>query len=267
MLKEDCDLTLSYRTLWISDLHLGTEASRANELLDFLAEAQAERIYLVGDIIDLQRMKSKPMFPDTHMRVISELMRLANQGTEVIFIPGNHDFEFRNLVGREIAGIPIMLEGSHMTPNGQNLLIMHGDVLDGRVRRGTSLEKFGAAAYVLLSEADVLHNRLRERLGHGYLPMAAAIKRRLKSAREYIERYEIAAAEYALERGFDGVVCGHIHKPCIRNIGGAIYANDGDWVEHRTALAESTDGTLQILNWQLDTIEVKTLDRALAPAA
>ena len=260
-------MTLSYRTLWISDLHLGTEASRANELLDFLAEANAERIYLVGDIIDLQRMKSRPMFPDAHMRVIAELMRLANRGTEVIFIPGNHDFEFRNLVGREIAGIPILLEGSHMTPTGQKLLIMHGDVLDGRIRTGTNLERFGAAAYFLLSEADVLYNRLRERLGHDYLPVGAAIKRRLKSAQEYIERYEIAAADYALERGFDGVVCGHIHKPCIRHIGGAIYANDGDWVEHRTALAESSDGTLQILNWQLDTIEVKALDPALAPAA
>ena len=127
----------SYRTLWISDLHLGTEASRANELLDFLAAARAERIYLVGDIIDLQRMKTRPKFPDAHMRVIAELMRLANRGTEVIFIPGNHDFEFRKLVGREIAGIPILLEDSHLTPTGQKLLIMHGDVLDGRIRFGT----------------------------------------------------------------------------------------------------------------------------------
>ena len=260
-------MTASYRTLWISDLHLGTKASRANELLDFLSEVQAERIYLVGDIIDLQRMKSRPMFPNAHINVISELMRLANRGTEVIFIPGNHDYEFRNMVGREIAGIPIMLEASHTMPTGEKLLVIHGDVLDGRIRKGTNLERFGAAAYFLLTEADVLYNRLRERLGGQYLPIGAGIKRRLKSAKEYIERYEIAAARYAIERGFDGVVCGHIHKPCIRRIDGALYLNDGDWVEHRTALAESSDGKLQILNWQLDTVEAQTLDTALAPAA
>jgi UDP-2,3-diacylglucosamine pyrophosphatase LpxH len=221
----------------------------------------------VGDIVDLQRMKSRPLFPAAHINVLAEILHLTNQGTEVIYVPGNHDHEFRNLVGRDICGIPVLLEASHTTPAGKKLLVMHGDVLDGRIRKGTNLEKFGAAAYFLLSEADVLYNRLRGRLGQEYLPIASGIKRRLRSAQEYIERYENVAAEYARERGFDGVVCGHIHKPCIRKIGDTLYANDGDWVEHRTALAESTDGTLQVLNWQLDTVQVESLKPALAPAA
>lgn len=257
----------SYRTLWISDTHLGTNASRATELLDFLTEVRADRIYLVGDIVDLQRMKARPMFPDSHISVLNELVHLGDRCTEVIYVPGNHDHEFRNLAGRHICGIPVMLEAIHTTPAGQKLLVMHGDVLDGRIRSGTNLEAFGAAAYILLSEADAFYNRLRERLGRDYLPIASAIKHRLKSAREYIARFEIIAAQYACERGFDGVVCGHIHKPCIRRIDGSLYANDGDWVEHRTALAESADGTLTILNWKFDRVEVESLDPDLANAA
>lgn len=266
-MKKDSILAPSYRTLWISDVHLGTKSSRATDLLNFLTEARADRIYLVGDIVDLERMKVSPIFPKAHLSVIAKLVQLANQGTEVIYIPGNHDHEFRGTVGREICGIPVMFEASHELPTGEKLLVMHGDVLDGQIRRGTNLENFGAAAYRLLLEADVLYNRLRESLGRDFMPVCSGIKRRLKSATEYIERFESVAAQYALDRGFDGVVCGHIHRPGIRRIGSSLYANDGDWVEHRTALAESADGTLQILSWQLDTIQVDARVPALAPAA
>lgn len=266
-MNKDSILAPSYRTLWISDVHLGTKSSRAIDLLNFLSEVHADRIYLVGDIVDLERMKVSPIVPETHLSVIAKLVRLANQATEVIYIPGNHDHQFRNAVGREICGIPVMLEASHEMPSGQRLLVTHGDILDGQIRKGTSLEKFGAAAYGLLLEADVLYNRLRESLGREFMPICTGIKRRIKSANVYIERFEAVAAQYALDRGFDGIVCGHIHRPGIRRIGESLYANDGDWVEHRTALAESADGTLQILNWQLDTILVEALDPALAPAA
>ena len=266
-MKMDLILAPSYRTLWISDFHLGSRSSRATDLLNFLTEVRADRIYLVGDIVDLERMKVSPMFPKAHLSVITRLVQLARQGTEVIYIPGNHDHEFRGTVGREICGIPVMFEASHELASGEKLLVTHGDVLDGQIRRGTNLEKFGAAAYGLLLEADVLYNRLRERLGGDFMPVCSGIKRRLKSANDYIERFETVAAQYALERGFDGIVCGHIHRPGIRRIGDSLYANDGDWVEHRTALAESADGTLQMLNWQRDTIQVDEPNRALAPAA
>lgn len=247
----------SYRSVFISDIHLGTHSSRADELLDFLTELSAERIYLVGDIIDLERMKSRPMFPDHHMRVIAELARFAAAGTEVVFIPGNHDHEFRNLAGRDIFGIPVALEAEHETLAGEKLLVMHGDLLDGRIRKGTSLEKFGAAAYRFLTDADAMLNRWRRALGRDYVSYSAAIKRRLGGAREYIQRFESVAVEYAAERGYDGIVCGHIHRPNLRRIDGILYANDGDWVEHGTALAETADGELALVGWQSEIVPLE----------
>jgi UDP-2,3-diacylglucosamine pyrophosphatase LpxH len=249
-------VTQRYRSLFLSDVHLGTRASRASELLNFLSEVKADRIYLVGDIVDLARMKSKPRFCDLHMQVVSEFVRLAKTGTEVLYIPGNHDHEFRNLVGSEILGIPILMETIHETPGGERLLVMHGDLLDGRIRQGTNLEKFGAAAYFLLSETEVLINHWRRGLGRDYLSMSKAVKYKLAGAREYIRRFETFAAELARERGLDGIVCGHIHKPNLRRIDGILYANDGDWVEHHTALAETPEGDLQLLTWESDEVGV-----------
>jgi UDP-2,3-diacylglucosamine pyrophosphatase LpxH len=248
----------SYRTIWISDVHLGTPASRATDLSNFLAEVRADRIYLLGDIIDLKAMKLRPMFPGTHMGVIAALLQIVNRGTEVIYVPGNHDREIRSLAGRDICGVPVMLEALHETPSGRKLLVTHGDVLDARIRSGTSLERFGAAAYALLLRADVLFNKIRNGMGQEHLPISAAIKRRIRSANMYIERFETVAAEYACERAFDGIVCGHIHRPCLRRIGDTLYANDGDWVENRTALAEAADGTLQLLCWQYGRIGVES---------
>lgn len=251
-MEEDAIVAITYRSLWLSDIHLGTRACRAGELLKFLDEVEADRIYLVGDIIDLERMKVRSWFPDTHMRVIAEFARRAGNGSSVTFVPGNHDVEFRSLAGQEILGIPIELEACHRTPDGRRLLVTHGDLLDGRIRQGTNLEKFGAAAYDLLTDAEVVINQWRQSLGRDFVRVAASIKHRIKSAREYISRFETIAAQYATERGFDGIVCGHIHKPNVRTIDGCLYANDGDWVEHSTALAETLDGELKILGWQTD---------------
>jgi UDP-2,3-diacylglucosamine pyrophosphatase LpxH len=251
-------VTQNFRSLWLSDVHLGTRASRASELLDFLAAVKAERIYLVGDIVDLARMKSKPRFCDRHMRVVSELIRLAKAGTEVLYIPGNHDYEFRNLVGHEVFGIPILMEAIHETAGGERLLVTHGDLLDGRIRKGTNLEKFGAAAYFLLSETEVLINKWRKSFGQDYVSISMNVIQKLKGAREYIRRFETFAAELARERGLDGIVCGHIHKPSIRRLDGILYANDGDWVDHQTALGETQDGELQLLTWQKDELAVGT---------
>ncbi|MEL7187265.1 MAG: UDP-2,3-diacylglucosamine diphosphatase, partial [Pseudomonadota bacterium] len=249
-------MALNYRSIWISDVHLGTRSSRADNLLDFLNEVSTDKIYLVGDIVDLESMKVRPIFPEQHIRVVMELARLQREGTEVVFIPGNHDYQFRHVAGREIMGIPIELEAIHRTPSGQNLLVTHGDVLDGRIRRGTGLEKFGAAAYVCLREIDVVINRMRRGLGADYFSLSASIKSRLAGANEYIRRFESIAAGYAAERGFDGIVCGHIHRPCVRMIDNILYANDGDWVEHSTALAELQSGALELLEWQSEKVRV-----------
>jgi UDP-2,3-diacylglucosamine pyrophosphatase LpxH len=243
-----------YRTLWLSDIHLGTKSARAEDLLHFLEETAADRIYLVGDVVDLQRMKSRPLFADAHLRVIAELISLASRGTDVIYIPGNHDHEFRAIAGRDICGIPVLLEACHMTPCGKKLLVTHGDILDGRIRMGTNLEKFGAAAYFLVRQVDASLNGLRRLLGQDYFPLSALVKEKMRGAQEYIQRFETIAAEYADWRGYDGIICGHIHRPAIRHINGTLYANDGDWVEHGTALAENSDGQLEILGWQSDAV-------------
>lgn len=243
-------MTHRFRTLWVSDVHLGTKASRAGDLLRFLRSVKADSIYLVGDIVDLERMRKQPLFPGLHIEVVDELLRASRSGTEVVFIPGNHDCEFRSIAGGDVMGIPVMLETTHETADGRKFLVTHGDVLDRQIRRGTNLEKFGAAAYYYLLRADVAINQFRRFLGKDYFSLSSSIKRRLRSANEYIDRFESVAANYAAARGYDGIVCGHIHRPAMRSINGCLYINDGDWVEHGTALAESPDGTLQILDWR-----------------
>jgi UDP-2,3-diacylglucosamine pyrophosphatase LpxH len=249
---------INYRTLWLSDIHLGTNAARADDLLDFLDEVSADKIFLAGDIIDLQRMKTRAIFPDSHRQVLGRLLQLSRTGTEIVYIPGNHDCQFRQMVGRDIYGIPVMLEASHETADGRRLLVTHGDLLDGKIREGTTLGQFGSVAYKVLVNVDVVVNQLRSKLGCTFVSISANVKQHLSTANEYIRRFEEIAARTAAERGFDGIVCGHIHRPCVREIDGIHYANDGDWVEHRTALAESHDGQLQILQWQSDELMVET---------
>ena len=248
-------MSAKFKTLWISDVHLGSPSARSADLLQFLADVSADQIYLVGDIVDLVRIKARPRFPDIDRQVVSRLLQLAHSGTDVSFIPGNHDFEFRDLVGRDLCGVRVLMEAEHQMPDGRRLLVIHGDSLDGEVRRGTNLEQFGAAAYHLLSHLDVTVNQLRHRFGRDYLSIIRPIKERLAGANEYIGRFERVAAAHARQRGFDGIVCGHIHRPCLRQIDGVLYANDGDWVEHRSALAESRDGQLSILTWARDGLE------------
>lgn len=260
-------MPLSCRTLWLSDIHLGNGASRAPELLQFLDRVRADRIYLVGDIVDLQYMKVKPGFAESHRSVVSRLMQLAHTGTEIIYIPGNHDHEFRSLAGRSLCGIQIALEATHRTADGLRLLITHGDVLDGAVRKGTNLEQFGAAAYGVILRLDSLFNDVRRRFGRDHLSLSRRVKERLAAANEYMRRFEEVAAGYATDRGFDGIVCGHIHRPGIRRIGATLYANDGDWVEHRTALLELENGELQLVCWRGRTVNIESSSQPSPVAA
>jgi UDP-2,3-diacylglucosamine pyrophosphatase LpxH len=243
-----------YRALWLSDIHLGTRACRAADLLAFLQEVRAEVIYLTGDIVDLERLKVRPLFPLLHRQVIARFLELAKTGTRMIYIPGNHDVELRQLAGESICGIEIALEACHECADGTKLLVMHGDCLESGIRRGSYMEQFGGAAYRWLIEADARVNQLRQRLGSDYSSLSTKVKLRLRSANDYIRRFEETAARYAMTRGFDGVVCGHIHRPCIRTIDGVCYANDGDWIEHRSALVETSNGKLKLLHWSAGSI-------------
>ena len=256
-----------YRAIWLSDVHLGTGASRAGDLLAFLEDVSAEVIYLAGDIVDVQRLKIRPTFPAVHRQVVGRFLELAREGTRMIYIPGNHDIEFRRLAGGNICGIEIELEASHLCADGRRLLVAHGDCIDPRIRNGSFAEQFGSAAYRWLVEADARVNQLRHRFGKDYASFSTTVKLRLKSASDYIDRFEETAARYASARGFDGIVCGHIHRPCIRQIEGVCYANDGDWVEHRTALGETTDGQLQLLRWTTAALTVEPASRPVPVAA
>jgi UDP-2,3-diacylglucosamine pyrophosphatase LpxH len=183
------------------------------------------------------------------------LVSIAQGPTRVVYIPGNHDNEFRQMAGQSLFGVEIRLEATHVSASGERYLVFHGDALDPAIRKGTNLERFASAAYTWLVEADARLSALRSRFGGRFQPLSTRIKNRLTAANEYIERFERTAAGYAGQRGFDGVICGHIHRPGARLIDGVRYANDGDWVEHRTALAEDASGQLQLIRYRRAGIE------------
>jgi UDP-2,3-diacylglucosamine pyrophosphatase LpxH len=241
-----------YRTIWISDIHLGTRGCKAEFLLDFLRETESETLYLVGDIVDGWRLKRSWYWPQLHNDVVQKLLRKARKGTRVVYIPGNHDELLRRFLEINIGQIEVVSEAVHVTADGKRLLVLHGDEFDAVVRYARWLAFLGDWAYNLALAANHWINALRRRLGLSYWSLSAYLKQRVKNAVEYISRFELAVAEAAAKRGADGVVCGHIHHAEIREIAGVTYCNDGDWVESCTALVEHADGRLEILRWVED---------------
>ena len=241
--------TTHYRSIWISDIHLGTRGCKAEFLLDFLKHTESNTLYLVGDIIDIWRMRRSWYWIQAHNDVVQKLLRKARKGTRVVFIPGNHDEIFREYVGNPFGGIEVSADALHEMADGRRFLIIHGDQFDAVVRYARWLAILGDSAYALTLLANQWFNVVRRRLGYPYWSLSAYLKHRVKNAVEYIGRFEDAVADEARRRGVDGVVCGHIHKAEIRDMGGVTYCNDGDWVESCTALVEHTDGRLEVVSW------------------
>ncbi|HEY0204299.1 MAG TPA: UDP-2,3-diacylglucosamine diphosphatase [Acetobacteraceae bacterium] len=243
--------TLSYRTIFISDTHLGTRDCRTDFLADFLRRASCEHLFLVGDIIDGWRLRKSWFWDESHDEVIRLILGKARSGTEVTYIPGNHDEMFRAWLplGLEVGGITLRQEAAHTTADGRRLLILHGDEFDSVVRYAKFLALLGDSAYTAALVANRYFNAIRRRLGHPYWSLSAWLKRRVKEAVKAIDRFEGAVAGEARRRGFDGVVCGHIHHAEMREVGGVLYLNDGDWVESCTALVEHHDGRLELIDW------------------
>lgn len=237
------------RTVWISDIHLGTRGCNAELLLDFLRSIECETLYLVGDIVDGWRLRRGWYWPDAHNEVVRRLLKLAHRGTRVVLIAGNHDEMLRPYAGMSFGGIEIALEAEHMTADGRRLLVTHGDAFDVVVLYQRWLAFLGDAAYSVLLRANVTLNGVRRRLGLPYWSLSAYLKKRVKNAVAFIGEFEEAVARAAAERGVAGVVCGHIHCAEVRQIGAITYYNDGDWVESCTALTEAADGTITILDW------------------
>lgn len=241
--------TYRYRTIWISDVHLGTRGSKAEYLLDFLKRSDCETLYLVGDIIDGWRLKKSWYWPQTHNDVVQKLLRKARKGTRVVLIPGNHDDFLRSFTGFELGRIPIHKHVIHEGADGRKFLVVHGDAFDGIVTYARWLAFLGDTAYTFALVANRWFNALRRRLGFSYWSLSAYLKHKVKNAVTFIANFEGAMAEVARKRGLSGVICGHIHHAEMRAIGDVLYCNDGDWVESCTALVEHFDGRLEILRW------------------
>ena len=240
-----------YRSIFISDVHLGTRGCRADFLAGFLRGVRCEHLFLVGDILDGWRLRKSWYWDSAHDEVLRLILRHARAGAQVTYIPGNHDEMFRAWLplGLEVAGVRLRAEEAHVTAEGKRLLVMHGDEFDSVVRYAKALALLGDGAYTAALVVNRWFNLARRRLGYPYWSLSSWLKRQVKEAVKAIDRFEGALAGAARERGFDGVVCGHIHHAEMRDVGGVLYLNCGDWVESCTALVEHPDGRLELVDW------------------
>lgn len=241
--------SLTARTVWVSDIHLGYRHCKANYLLEFLAAIDCETIYLVGDVLDLWSLKTQWHWPAQHSAVLRALLEHAERGTRVVYVAGNHDELVREFAGNAFGRIAIARHLTHTCADGRRLLVTHGDEFESWIRCSAPAKLLGSASYTLLLRINRAYNVFRAWRGKPYWSLAGYLKNRVGNARRAIESFEDAAIDYARAHGFDGIVCGHIHQPCVRERDGVVYCNDGDWIENCSALAEAADGGLELLHW------------------
>lgn len=241
--------TQYFRSIFVSDVHLGTPDCKADYLLDFLRTVRCEHLYLVGDIIDLQALRTRPYWPATHGAVLDRIQQLARTGTRVTYIPGNHDAPLRALAGRRIGDVEVALHAMHLGMDGRCFRVSHGDEYDPLLDGKRWLYRLGDRAQQLICLLNRILHRARRLLALPYLPLTIAIKSRLGTALAYIQHHEHLAAAGARALGCDGYIGGHIHFGGIRDIDGVLYCNEGDWVEHCTALTEDHLGQWRLLHW------------------
>ena len=243
------DQARRHRTIFISDIHLGTPGCKAELLADFLTHNDCRTLYLVGDVVDFWRLKRSWFWNAAHSRVIDAILAKVRGGTRVIYVPGNHDEAFRDYCGVMLAGVELMPEAIHRTADGRELLVVHGDAFDGIVTYARWLALLGDRAYAAALWLNDVLNIARRRLGLPYWSLSAFLKHKVKNAAGFITDFENAVARAAQLRGADGVVCGYIHHAPIKTINGLLYCNDGDWVESCTALTEDARGRVEIVEW------------------
>ena len=254
------------RSIWLSDIHLGTRECRASAVLDFLQRHDADYLYLVGDIIDFWRLRRTPYWPPAHSEVIRAVLAKARAGTLVTFIPGNHDEYLRRFCDLAMGGVLITREAVHRTADGRLLLVLHGDVFDSVTRCHRWLARTGDVGYEWLLILNRWINEVRWRLGLGYWSLAGAVKGKVKQAVSFISSYEAAVVREARRRGMQGVICGHIHKAELREVAGVLYGNSGDWVESCTALVEHAEGQLELVAWDSQPLALPASSAAASAA-
>jgi len=253
------DGAIHCRAIWISDVHLGSSNCKAKQLLQLLNRVKCDQLYLVGDIVDLLAMQRRVHWPKAHNRVVGKLMKLSRRNTEVIYIPGNHDFAFRTLCNNELGKIKIRRSHIHETQAGLKMLVTHGDELDYAVRYSRLNRFLGDIAYDLLMHLNGWVDRVREMLGLRYWSLAKWVKNNSTKAEQAIDAYQVAAIQLARTKGFDGIICGHLHYPAIRQQDGVLYCNDGDWVENCSALIETKEGNLRLIRAESSTASPRDL--------
>jgi UDP-2,3-diacylglucosamine pyrophosphatase LpxH len=241
------DGKLDCRTLWISDVHLGSSNCKAQYLLQLLKRVRCQRIYLVGDIVDVWAMHRRVYWPESHNLVLRQLLSKSRAGVEVFYIPGNHDQNFREFCGNDFGHVKVRKEMVHLCSDGRRMLVTHGDELDYAVRYSRINRVMGDVAYDLLMSVNRWVNRFREWRGQPYWSLARWVKSHVGKAEQAIDAYQQAAVALARQRGFDGIICGNLHFPLIRQYGETLYCNDGDWVENCTAMVEDSSGALRLV--------------------
>jgi UDP-2,3-diacylglucosamine pyrophosphatase LpxH len=241
---------MKYKTIFISDVHLGTRDCKAVELTNFLKENSCETLYLVGDIIDAWKMQqNKLKWKDSHTDVVRRVLKLSKKGTKVIYVTGNHDEFLRPMIkyAANFGNIKICNQIMHIGVDNKRYLVVHGDIFDGITRLAPWLSFLGDRAYDFVLDLNSRFNWIRHRLGFGYWSLSKWLKHRVKKAVDFMFQFEKTITDYARKKGFDGVICGHIHHAEIKDINGIAYMNDGDWVESLTALVEHLDGRWEII--------------------
>lgn len=238
-----------YRAIFISDIHLGSPDCKAEYLLECLNQFTCDKLYLVGDIIDLWYMQKQFKWPEAHNAVFHKLIKLSHGPTQVIYLPGNHDRPLQRYDGLSIGDIPVQRDIVHTTAAGKQFLVLHGDQFDEHVTLGKFEAWLGDKGYDLLLWLNRSYNHIRHMRKASYWSLAGYIKAHIKGANAAIHRYKVAACQDATKRGLDGVICGHIHHPEYDEIGGITYCNDGDWVENCSLLCENQEGELMLVDW------------------
>ncbi len=244
-------ITPQYRTIWISDLHIGSTQCQSDALLDFLKHNDSEKLYLVGDIIDFWSLSKKMYWPRDHNTIIQKILRKARHGTQVVYIPGNHDENIREYDSYVFGDIVVKNSDIHTTSTGQRFLIVHGDEYDSIARHHQWLAKIGSVGYDWLIEINRGIRLVRRLLGvQSHFSLAAFVKFKVKNVVQFISDYEESIVRTLKNEKLDGVICGHIHHAEIKQIEGFWYVNTGDFVESCTAIVEHYDGSLELLRWR-----------------
>ena len=243
------DKILNYRSIWISDFHLGTRGCQSELLLEFIKHTQSEKLYLVGDIIDGWALKNNWYWPQSHNDVVQKILRKARHGTKVFYLSGNHDEVMRGFAPVNFGGVSILNQIIHETADKKKYLVVHGDQFDGIIQCAKWLAMLGSITYDFLIYFNRYVNFFRKKLGYEYWSLSNYLKFTVKNAVKFVSEYEKLVCNYAKQFKVDGIICGHIHHANMQYMNEIHYINDGDWVESCTALVEHFDGKLELINW------------------